>query len=306
MRETIHRFGPNGQRLFGIIAEPDSSIADKIGVIFSGPGLHYHGFYFHIAIKMARYFSANGYYTFRYDPKGVGDSDGDFSPSNFKSYFNMVEKGLFVADHIKAVEYFRNQCNLKKIYTVGLCGGGITGIMAASHSDVLSGAVSISAPVWIHSMTDSQSGGEISRLAAESEMKRYAGSIINARSLWKFITFQADYKNIYRVLKKYFNRSGDKLNVDSAHTKDGLNLFFSNAFWNLMEKNIPVFMVLAEYDAVTNEYVERFSAPKAEKLRIFENILTTTIIPKANHKYSDTQSQEQLTEEILAWLKKQN
>jgi len=300
--ETPTRFGEPGQQLFGIAATPDNPGNKRIGVILSGPGLHYRGYYFRMAVNLSRVLAENGYFSFRYDPYGVGDSEGNFDTNLFTYYFNQVEKGMFVPSHVAATKYFKESCKLDEIYTVGLCGGGITSVIAAAQTDLYAGVVSGSAPVWIHNPSIAPEERTLYREHARSEMMRYRQALFSWESVKKLITFKADFKRIFKVLKSMISSEATKPQVDEASSEMGLNRFFIDAFWKISEKKIPIAVILAEYDAVTTEYNKRFAEPNKTRLDELKDIYYVKTVAQANHKYSDTGSQEDLVDEIMSWL----
>ena len=305
MNESFHKFGSPDEELFGIATEPENSDR-KAGILLCGPGLHYHGFYFGTAITIARFLAEHGYYTFRYDPFGVGDSSGELAPGTYNTYFNQVEKGLFVPYHLKSAEYFKTKYNLDRLYSVGLCGGGITGLIAAARSDLFDGVVSISAPVWIHDPNKPLDALIINKHTAKNEMQRYLYSLFKWESLYKFLTFKADYRKIFKVVKSYAIKEKDSQPIDIEHSDEGLNRYFADSFWADIDKKLPVLIVLAEYDLVTDEYNKRFVNMFRDRLNKAGELYQEIVLKKANHKYSDSQSQIDLRNSILEWIDKKD
>jgi uncharacterized protein len=300
--EVVHRFGEEGSRLLGIVAEPAELHGDRIGVTISGPGLLYHGFYFRTAIILSRLLAARGFFVLRYDPAGVGDSDGEYVQDQFSAYFNRVEKGMLVSSHIRATEFFKEQYKLDRIYCIGLCGGGITSLISAARTDLYSGVVSISAPVWIIDPSDSWEKRELDGHQVRGELKRYGFSLFRFASLWRFFTFRADYRLMWRVFRGLVWRKKDTLLIDARHSEKGMNRYFVDAFRQVTKKGLPVAVILAEFDTVTHEYEKRFAGPLADELKSLGNLYHVVTIKGANHKYSDSQSQDDLRREILAWI----
>jgi len=304
LNETIHNIGNPGDRLFSIVTEPDSIGVERIGIVFSGPGLHYRGYYFRIAVMMARKLTQEGYFTIRYDPFGVGDSDGELSPDTYNKYFNQVEKGMFKQSHISASEFFKDKYKLDKVFSIGLCGGGITSLISSETSDIFDGIISCSAPIWILDPDVPQDKNVINKEGAKKSMMRYGYSLLKLKSIWRFITLRADYKKILMVIKRLLIPEKESQQVDTKHSVKGLNKYFVDAFWNTMKKKIPVLIALAEFDAVTTEYKNRFSLPMEKELIELKELYHEVLIKNANHKYSDTDCQKELVSEILDWLNK--
>jgi pimeloyl-ACP methyl ester carboxylesterase len=92
-----------------------------------------------IRTRMARAFADHGFHTFRFDYRGVGESDGD--------YLQMVMAKPKTHEIIAACAWLTSQ-GLARIVVVGNCFGGWSSLMAAPMIPGLEGMAVVNAPVW--------------------------------------------------------------------------------------------------------------------------------------------------------------
>src|SRR4030042_6277377 len=118
MEEPVTFKNKNGQKLFGIVHIPEKSfnIEKKIGVNLLNPGIKYRVAPNRLNVKLARRLCQNGYYVLRFDPCGVGDSEGEL-PNNIQvpDIWEKIQTGLFLEETIEANDFFYHQYNLGKL-----------------------------------------------------------------------------------------------------------------------------------------------------------------------------------------------
>jgi dipeptidyl aminopeptidase/acylaminoacyl peptidase len=115
-------FENQGERLLGILHEPDSGNKRPCpGIVmchgFAGQKIEPH----RIFVKMARALSSCGFYVLRFDFRGSGDSDGDFSGATISGE---------ISDALQAVEYLSGSEGVAR-ESIGLLGLSLGGTIAA-------------------------------------------------------------------------------------------------------------------------------------------------------------------------------
>ena len=135
MEEIVTLYNKNQNKLFGIVHIPDQPLANgkKVGINLLHPGVKYRVAPNRMNVKIARKLCQKGYYVFRFDPMGIGDSEGDL-PDNIllQDIFEEIQTGLFVPDTMVANDFFCERYKLDQIILMGNCGGAITSIFTAN------------------------------------------------------------------------------------------------------------------------------------------------------------------------------
>jgi pimeloyl-ACP methyl ester carboxylesterase len=149
MRDELMEIqGEDGLMRRGVVTFPDNPRRSRVGMLLLPAGLKYragpHLFY----VKLARALARKGYTTLRYDPLGIGESDGCLESGPTKSLWQTVEQGRYVGDCLMAMDYMHRQLGLEQVVAGGICGGAVTAVLAAYQSkQELSGVCSINIAV---------------------------------------------------------------------------------------------------------------------------------------------------------------
>lgn len=119
--------------LRGIVHVPeniDTSIPKK-GINIIVAGIKYRVAPNRLSVKIARTLCDLGWYVIRWDPTGVGESEGDLGNGRReKEIFIDIQKGLYVNDTIEINQYFIDEYGLSEVVMLGNCGGAVTALMA--------------------------------------------------------------------------------------------------------------------------------------------------------------------------------
>ena len=121
----------NDCRLFGILHEPENPISD-IGIILLSPGIKGRVAPHRLYVKMADRFCNLGFPVLRFDPEGLGDSEGGIDEEWIADVYGTIEQGGVVLDTTRAMDWMEEQSRIKRFILAGLCGGAITGLLAGA------------------------------------------------------------------------------------------------------------------------------------------------------------------------------
>jgi hypothetical protein len=316
MEKVITFKSKNGKNLYGIIHVPKNNVmnGEKIGINLLNPGVKYRVAPNRLNIKIARKLCDLGYYVFRFDPSGIGDSEGELPEDVLVTdIWENVQTGLLVSDTIMSNQIFSEVCNLKKIFMIGNCGGAITALLSAEKDSKIEGMCLIDIPVNLRTsdMTFADKvleGGE----KADSLFYGYIKRILNPVAWYNFLTFKTDYKALRRILllkfKNIFYLNKKKINpagLQKFFIEKNLNPFFFNSFDKVMQRNQSILFVVAGNDPGTeifqtyfeNWYLEEFFSQYRNS-----NLLDIFKIEQANHVYTLYEWQELLIQKICNWI----
>ena len=95
MEMPVEFLNKENQRLFGIVHVPKdgSKRKKKEGVIIAGR-MNYGRQYVYYARRLCR----EGFYVLRFDPHGIGDSEGRVPECSWSSFWSNIQTGLYIDD----------------------------------------------------------------------------------------------------------------------------------------------------------------------------------------------------------------
>lgn len=315
MEKPVTFKGAGGEKLFGVVHIPDEPHFDrKIGINLLNPGLKYRVAPNRLNIKLARRLCSLGYHVLRFDPHGIGDSEGDLEENSTQmDIWSQIQKGLFLEDTLLSNDFFLDQFDLDHLVLMGNCGGAITSMVASMKDNRIRALCLIDVPVFLISPEISFAdyaieGGKRSDWLFTEYMKR----ILNPRSWYRFFTFSTDYRALIKTLssklKKILglNQSADYSGeIETLCNEGRLNREFFSAFGKNFFAEKPMLFILAGND-ISTEFFTRYFKEMHYDAR-FKNIDTlnlveTTTIVNANHIYTLIEWQESLIRGVIDWI----
>jgi len=306
-----------GNLLYGIAHIPDAEKKlGKIAVNLLNPGIKYRVAPNRLNVKIARALCSLGYLVFRFDPEGIGDSEGDL-PDNIlvPDIFETIQKGHLVQSIIEINRYIIENYEIQRLILIGNCGGAITALMVSSQDPSVYKLCLIDTPINLRTSRMSFAdkvveGGNRSEILFKTYIKK-----LYSFEAWKRLFLkQSDFKAIRKLLgfrlKKLTLKDKCETKtcneIQSLCDKGILNEYFFSCFDHTMNEEIPILFILAGNDSGTeffltyfqNSYLqETVSQEKREKL---VDIFT---IENANHVYSQIEWQKALINKICYWIK---
>ncbi|MDH4222233.1 MAG: alpha/beta fold hydrolase, partial [candidate division Zixibacteria bacterium] len=142
----------------GIVTPPEEKCfrSEKIGVIISVSALKYRICSYRLNVKIARKLSRQGFYVLRFDPLGVGDSQGNFPVTSGLKHFLEIQTGRYVKDTLAAIDFFKQEYDLDKIVLLGLCGGAITMLFAGAQDPAVDKLILLGVPVLFENISETK------------------------------------------------------------------------------------------------------------------------------------------------------
>ena len=295
MTEIIQFENTLGQKLLGIVHLPDTN-AQETGILFVHSGVQGRHGNTDQYVAYAREFCRNGFPCFRFDPNGLGDSEGIIEPMNMRDFYGAIQMGRYVEDTLRGIEEFK-RLGVKQVILYGLCGGGITALLAASMSTDVKGLLLLSTPVMLDSSNvDYQL--RIPKETASLHLRGYVKKIFKPKNWLRFLTFKSDYSTIYGYIKAIFRRSNKHQEKSKKSTPSvaQVNKYFFEAYTVCKDK-IPIFWVFGSNDSFWYDF---------EREVLGEQHLSTSdkllLIDGGNHMFTLQEWQRQIKEETSKWV----
>jgi len=311
MEEIVTFNNKDNLRLVGIETIPVAPNPVRKGVILLNTGVNYRIAWHRLNVKLAKFLSEEGFFVLRFDTHGIGDSEGELKRGNIVDIFEAIQKGLFVDDTIKAIKYFKEKEKLNKIYLLGLCGGALTAMYAASKVREVEGIIHIAGPITLSSEHHLENKHP---WEARNTLLQYGHKIISFNAWLRFFSGASEYKTIHtslktlfgsflrtKRLKKFSKFKKDVENEQDNKSWDNLNIDFIESFKNYCASGRKILFIFADKDAATWEFRTMFLNTLLKKEKYKKNYKYSEI-NDTNHIFSSTTSQETLKVLIKTWF----
>jgi len=314
MEEVVAFKNQHHKTLFGIVHSPDETLPGgrRIGVNLLNPGIKYRVAPHRLNVKIARHLCREGAYVLRFDPEGIGDSEGDLpSGKSMIETWGLIQRGLFVNDAKLSNDFFINNYHIEELIMIGNCGGAMTAILTAAIDPRVTRLILIDVPVILL-------GSEYSfadRIVSDSKtidylFKAYLKKLLSLPSWKNLLTGKTDIKALKKTLQlrfqKYFKAPPQK-NVQSSAQKPAdtqkLNKAFFESFESLIQQQKKFLFITAQKDGGAESFKTYFQEKYLTPGHNYQHIIDTCFIENANHIYAFSEWQEKLISKIVAYVK---
>ncbi len=146
-REIFRYKNRNNEDIIGILHKPDNGKKKDVIVILLNPGLKSRVGPHRLYVKITERLTELGLNVFRYDSHGIGESGGEIIGSLKEVLHDQVLSGALVPDVLDTVSFLEEKTGFKKVILMGLCGGAMTTLQAASHLKSVEAIIMLGLPV---------------------------------------------------------------------------------------------------------------------------------------------------------------
>jgi len=294
----------DGVRLHGIMHEPDAAIRKPVAILLLSPGVKMRVAPHRLYNKMAARLVELGYPVFRFDFYGLGDAEGDVEEAMLADLYGSIQIGRYVGDTRAAMQWVSEKYDIERFLLAGLCGGAITGLLTAKGDARVEGLLGLGIPVILDSAKMDKS-----RFLTDGEMnslhQRYIRKLFSPKYWLRLLTFQSDYKVIWRILKRKLmppkEAPADAKKVQ-GEPDDNTNPLFAPAFFDMVDSGRKILFIFSGSDRLDWEYEDKFVRRYAERLKQHEPHFKVTTIPEANHILSMSEWQQVMLDQSTDWL----
>jgi pimeloyl-ACP methyl ester carboxylesterase len=308
-----------GRKLWGVLWQPRPGVPRRnILVILSHGGLSHKLGANRVQYNLGRFFASRGCTVFRFDPEGMGDSDGEVAGQPREDLFGNIESGLFKESYRHAFGYLAKRFADHRWVVSGVCGGAISSLLGSAGSPhPISGYALISCPVILDGARFDYARREPPATAVKY-LRTFLPKLFSPKAILRFLTFQSDYKRMWKHIRSLLLRATDKVLAPLRRAKKkapqleaasnpatpaskpavGLSPHFVKATKEAMRKSNVLF-IYGDNDGFLWEFNDLYAAAHLSASQR-ENILR--VVAHANHMFVWREWQDQAFEMIDGWL----
>lgn len=308
-REHVVTFtNQRGQRLVGILHEPAAAAKRDTAVILLSPGVKNRVAPHRMYNKLAAPLVDRGLWVLRFDFEGLGDADGAIGEPMMADLYRSIQLGRYVGDTHSSMDWLRRGYGIKRFVLGGLCGGAITGVLAAARRDDVAGIVGLGLPVMLDgSQSDkvaNMTEGQLARIRT-----RYLAKLFDPRAWLRVLTLKTDFRLLVRsVLGKKNKPKAAKAPAAPAATapqaegQSNANPYFPTALEQTLTNGCPVLLMFSESDRLQWEFQEKFADSHGSLLQKHARLIDIRLLKEANHVLTFAEWQRDMIDTTMGWL----
>ena len=312
MNEVVPVVFPNreGLKLYGILHQPDVEKRKSTAVLLLSPGVKMrvapHGMY----KKMAEAYVKMGFPVLRFDFYGLGDAEGELELRQLSNIYNTIQTGRYIGDTRAAMDWMQQQFGIDEFVVGGLCGGAITGMLAAQEDSRARALLALGIPVALDVGAENWhkhlSGGQLSQLRTG-----YIKNLLKPQSWLRLLTFKSDYRVIWKSIKQAFKKKNKPAPTSApasqeTRQEDNTNPRFAPAFFSMLESSRPMLHIFSGTDRLAWEFEEKFADHYRPQLDRYQSLIEIYTIDRANHILAHPDWFNEMLEISSRWLKRFN
>jgi alpha/beta superfamily hydrolase len=292
---------PRGHRLFGILHEPLANARQDVGIILLSPGIKNRVAPHRLYNKMAAAYVSLGFWVLRFDFYGLGDSEGEIREPLLANLYGSIQTGRYIGDTHAAMDWMRRTHGIERFVLGGLCGGGITGVLAGVNRRDLAGIIGLGLPVILDGSSIDKlrhmTTGQLARVRGH-----YLGKLFKPSAWLRLLTFKTDFRMLFRA----FGVKGKGRNQHAGQSEQvsNLNPLFPPAFLSILTHRKPILLLFSGSDRLYAEYKEKFLQVYRERVSVLSESLQVEVVEDANHIFTFVEWQQDMLSRTRAWLQR--
>lgn len=280
-REQAMVFECEGARLIGIAAIPVQPAKTGVVIVVGGP--QYRAGSHRQFTLLARQLAQNGIASFRFDYRGMGDSEGD------RRNFEVVDDDIRAA-----IDAFLEQVpSVSTVVIWGLCDAASAALFYGHTDSRVDGLILLNP--WVHS----EQG------VARVMIKNYYLNRILQRSFWASL-FSGNVNLIasLRSATQLFRNAFTKAQQASITTAPTGADFIQRMLIGFQKYQGDVLIVLSENDYTAQEFQELYTSSVDWKTTVEHPKVICRKIPFANHTFSSSKWRDEVSAMTVQWLRR--
>jgi pimeloyl-ACP methyl ester carboxylesterase len=293
--------GADGLVRRGVVSRPDKDNTRSVGIVLLPAGLKYrvgpHRFY----VSLSRRLAGEGYMVLRFDPLGIGESDGVLQRGLIGEIWRKIQSGGYVNDTLLACQAMRDSFGLKRIIAGGICGGAITAqLSAAKQPQTIEGVLSISTVVNL-SPVQKLTANSIGSAQADHDFHGYLRKLISGDAWIRIIKLESDFSAIGRTLVA---RARDLMPFRGHRAKTystSENPKFMESFYQLERNGVNHLLLFSGNDSRWFEFKDMVLDGHLAG-RPLGNYTEIKVIAEADHELQFSEWQNAAHDIVREWL----
>lgn len=268
--------------LIGIISSPNSRDFSRTGVIIAVGGPQYRVGSHRQFVTLSRFLALQGYYVFRFDYRGMGDSDGEA--------ITFEEAGPDICAAIDTLMQLHPEINSVVLW--GLCDAATISLIYSCSDNRVKGLVLLNP--WVRTETGK----------AKAELKHYYAGRFFEKEFWYNlvkgkVNIWSSFKEIavkckLVILKKNVYLNGDKALPLPERVKNAFLAF-----------NHKILLIISTNDLTASEFMDFAGLSKDLKDKLNSKDVELYIMQDADHTFSRQSWKNDVEQKTVSWLKQQ-
>jgi exosortase A-associated hydrolase 1 len=281
--ETPVVFECQGNRLVGIATQPEPT--ESIGVLIVVGGPQYRAGSHRQFTLLARRLAQEGFASFRFDYRGMGDSEGDMR------YFEAIND-----DICAAIDAFKGtNPSISKVVLWGLCDAASAILLYAFSDSRVAGQILLNP--WVHS----EAG------AARGRLKHYYLQRLLQKSFWMKL-FSGGIKlsqSVEGLTQSAWQAAGNgsQERVAPIDSKYGSEGYIDRMLLGFSAFNSKTLILLSGQDLVARAFQQLQTSDRLWGAACTRHGITQVKLDDANHTFSNVLWRGQVEEFTLKWLR---
>jgi len=276
--ERALAFQCEGAKLSGILH--CQSTRPTVGVIILVGGRQYRVGAHRQFVLLARALASSGVAVFRFDVRGMGDSEGE--PQNYQ---------LLHDDIAAAIAQFHLNCpSLKHLGLWGLCDGATAALLYTPLSSNINSVMAVNP--WIRS--EAGKSGALLKHYYRSRVfdKQFIRKLINGK-----VSVLSSLGSLLKTIMKVTPFNKNKMNQTSSETVG------QRVFEAVQKFEGQIHFLISERDLTAMEFHDAyrlFRKKQIESTQLIDNN-TSLVVTNADHTFSETNEHDYLCEASVEW-----
>jgi len=307
MEKPVKFLNKENQHLFGIIHVPEnnSNLNKKEGVILVHSGGAGRIGYGCQHVHYARQLCSEGFYVLRFDPHGMGDSEGVIPNCSWSSFWSNIQTGLYIDDVMVAIDFFVREENIKNITLMGLCSGALSALLSTEEDNRVDALILLEMPVLLDDPSIDYQG----KIPVSIYRSHLIKKILSFESWKKFLTLKTNYRHILRLaytwIKKEIKRSKSTddnrklLNPD----RPDFNKYVLSSFMSFVNRKKRVLFIYGTNGRSLKEFQDEFQTKYLSPNDKYNSFYDVYTIERANHQLTQRKWQDDAIKKSIEWLK---
>ncbi len=280
MSEAAIQFQAMGSRVYGILHRPEGAARGR-GVMLISSGLRARRGPNRLYTRFSRALCEAGYHVLRFDPPGIGDSEGDFdSVADFKQRL-LDDPRASVA----ALDAFCEVTGLKRFIVIGVCGGAYGALHAAAGDERVEHAVLAGMPVQ-HLAEGSEE--DLTDFATQMYFQR----LFSLQAWRRLLGGRSSYSTLRKALVRLATGKFKGVDVDER---------LLAAARRMVEAQRRILFVYGARDPLLPSFHASYW-PKLKRSMRNGDCCGVHIVEHSNHDFSRVDWRDELIGRTIAWL----